>query len=100
VYRLESVGGGLRKNPGESQFSDGTGRKQERLFCLGHPGNNPAVEFVLLESQGHKSIHIEQVGHGKSARISRTSLLVNTGACGPALRTGNQVTGSVTIFVL
>ena len=31
---------------------------------------------------------------GKSARISRTSALVSLGALGPAVRTGNPVTGS------
>ncbi|MFI5105864.1 MAG: hypothetical protein ACHP79_13150, partial [Terriglobales bacterium] len=54
----------------------------------------------MLEAQRDKSVHIEQINHGKSASISRTSLLLNTGARAPALKTGRPVMGSVTILVL
>jgi hypothetical protein len=54
------------------------------------------MEFVIDETEGDQSIHIEQVDHGKFAKISSTSLLLNVGAFGPALRAGSPVTGSVT----
>src|ERR1700687_1809108 len=62
------------------------------------PGSNASVEFVVEEPEGDQSIHIEQVDHGKFAKISSTSLLLNVGAFGPALRAGSPVTGSVTSF--
>src|SRR5512146_1001891 len=58
------------------------------------------MKLVLLKTQSYKSIYIEQVDHGKSARISRTSLLLNTGASGPAVKTGRPVMRSLTIFAL
>src|SRR5258706_1718332 len=54
------------------------------------------MEFVINEPEGDQSIHIEQVDHGKFVRISSTSLLLNMGAFGPALKAGSPVTGSVT----
>jgi hypothetical protein len=51
---------------------------------------------VINEPEGDQSIPIEQVDHGKFAKISSTSLLLNVGAFGPALRAGSPVTGSVT----
>src|SRR5579863_27951 len=57
------------------------------------------MEFMIDESQRDERIHIEQVDHGKLARISSTSLLLNVGAFGPALSAGSPVTGSVTSFV-
>jgi len=39
------------------------------------------VEFVIEEAEGDQSIHIEQVDHGKFAKISSTSLLLKVGAC-------------------
>ena len=45
-----------------------------------------------------ESIHVEQVFHGKLARISSTSLLRIRGASCPALRTGRPVTGSAIIL--
>jgi hypothetical protein len=58
--------------------------------------------------RGTTAFYVEQVDHGgfirqlpnqgKLARISFTSLLVNSGAFGPALRAGSPVTGSVTNF--
>src|ERR1700733_3181041 len=58
------------------------------------------MEFVVAESKCNKSIHIQQIFHGKFARISATSLLRKTGASVPALRTGRPVTGSVMILTL
>ena|SRR5437764_2725427 len=43
--------------------------------------------------------HIKQIHHGKFARISRTSLLLKTGASEPALRLGSPVVESVTILI-
>src|ERR1700730_18738327 len=60
------------------------------------PGSNASVEFVVEETEGDQSIHVEQVDHGKFAKISSTSLLLNVGAFGPALKAGSPVTGSVT----
>jgi hypothetical protein len=54
------------------------------------------MEFVINEPESDESIHIEQVDHGKFVRISSTSLLLNMGAFGPALKAGSPVTGSVT----
>ena len=54
------------------------------------------MEFVIHEPEGDQSIHVEQVDHGKFAKISSTSLLLNVGAFGPALRAGSPVIGSVT----
>jgi hypothetical protein len=56
------------------------------------------MEFVIHEAKGDQSIHIEQVDHGKFAKVSSTSLLLKVGALGPALRAGSPVTGSVTSF--
>jgi len=57
------------------------------------------MEFVMNESQSDQCIHIEQIDHGKFARISSTSLLLKTGTSPPALKTGSPVTGSVTILI-
>src|SRR5215472_13606579 len=54
------------------------------------------MEFVINEPESDQGVHVEQIDHGKFARISSTSLLLNVGALGPALRTGSPVTGSVT----
>jgi hypothetical protein len=40
-----------------------------------------------------QSIDVEQKDHGKFTKISSTSLLLNVGAFGPALRAGSPVTG-------
>jgi hypothetical protein len=85
-------------------------------MCLGHldqmavsdllrsldPGRNQVVdpvrysvvELVLQEAQRHERVDIQQVSHGKVARMSSTCLLVRQGASGPAVRTGRPVTGS------
>src|ERR1700693_1375771 len=57
------------------------------------------MKFMIDEAQSDQSIHIEQVDHGKFAKISSTSLLLIVGAFGPALKAGRPVTGSVTIFI-
>jgi hypothetical protein len=54
------------------------------------------MEFVINEPESDQSIYIEQIDHGKFARISSTSLLLNVGAWRPAVRAGSPVTGSVT----
>ena len=54
------------------------------------------MEFMINEAQSDQSIHIEQIDHGKFAKISSTSLLLNVGAFGPALNAGSPVTESVT----
>src|SRR5215469_17906670 len=56
------------------------------------------MEFVVHEPESDESIYVQQIGHGKFAKISSTSLLLNVGALGPALRAGSPVTGSVTIL--
>jgi hypothetical protein len=61
-----------------------------------NPIRNSSVEFVINEAKCDQSIHVEQIDHGKFAKISSTSLLLNVGAFGPALRAGSPVTGSVT----
>src|SRR5215469_13937921 len=54
------------------------------------------MKFVINEPESEQSIYVEQIDHGKFAKISSTSLLLNVGALGPALRAGSPVTGSVT----
>src|SRR5215467_703301 len=54
------------------------------------------MEFVVHEPESDESIYVQQIGHGKFARSSSTSLLLSVGALGPALRAGSPVTGSVT----
>src|SRR5438309_2256883 len=56
------------------------------------------MKQMFLHSQRHERIHVQQVLHGKSASISRTSSLVRTGASAGPLRTGRPVRGSLTIF--
>src|SRR5216684_1549846 len=64
-----------------------------------HPSSKTIMEFMIHEAQSDKGIHIEQIDHGKFAKISSTSLLLIVGAFGPALNAGSPVTGSVTSFV-
>jgi hypothetical protein len=54
---------------------------------------------MINEAQGDQSIHVEQIDHGKLAKISSTSLLLIVGAFDPTLKAGSPVTGSVTIFI-
>jgi hypothetical protein len=52
------------------------------------------MEFVINEPESDWRIYIEQIDHGKFARLSSTSLLLNVSALGPALRvrkSGNWV---------
>lgn len=58
------------------------------------------MKLMLNDAQRNQSIYIEQISHGKSVRISATSLLVKMGASGPALSAGNPVMGSITISIL
>ena len=64
-----------------------------------YPSSKTIVEFMIKEAQSDQSIHIQQIHHGKFAKISSTSLLLMMGALGPALKAGRPVTGSVTIFI-
>jgi hypothetical protein len=56
------------------------------------------VELVVNESKCDQSIHVDEIFHGKLERIPLTSLLLNTGASFPKLRTGRPVIGSEIIF--
>ena len=58
------------------------------------------MEFVLKETQCHKGVYVEEVPHGNSDNMSRTSLLVSGGAFGPAVRTGSPVIRSFTMATL
>ena len=62
------------------------------------PPGDPLVEFMLEETQRHESIHIEQIPHGNSDKISETCSLLNVAAFGPALRTGRPVIRSTTML--
>jgi hypothetical protein len=53
---------------------------------------------MIDEAERDQSIHIQQINHGKLAKISATSLLVNGGASAPALKAGRPVMGSFTIL--
>src|SRR5271155_3680935 len=52
------------------------------------------MKLMLQYDQCDQRVHVQQVSHGKSARISRTSALVTFAAFGPAVKTGSPVTGS------
>ena len=65
-----------------------------------HRSGNTLMEIVFEYSESNERIYIEKESHGKSARISATSALVNIGASGPALSTGYPVTGSLMILAL
>jgi len=62
------------------------------------PDGHSVLELVVDDSECNQNIHIEKIFHGNSARISSTSLLVSTGAPGPAVRTGRPVTGCLMIL--
>jgi len=93
----ESVRRRLRQNPYESQFRDRTSG-QSQSGTGPQPVCYTTVEFVVNEPKRDERVYIEKVCHGKLARMSSTSLLLRTGAFGPALRTGRPVTESVTIL--
>ena len=62
----------------------------DELFArVSHAG----MEFVVNEPESDPGIYVEQIDHGKLARISSTSLLLSVGALEPALRAGSPVTG-------
>src|SRR5215510_7924963 len=86
----------LSEHTHKAQFGDRTCCQFQNAACLKafHPTCNPHMKLVLQYNQRKQSIHVQQVSHGKSARISRTSALVSLGALGPAVRTGSPVTGS------
>lgn len=43
------------------------------------------MKLVMRDPEGDQNIHVKKVFHGKLESNSATSLLVNTGASGPAL---------------
>jgi len=91
------VGCGLSQNSYEAEFGYRTRRNDAGIF-RSNPRSDPMVELVARSGQSDQSINVQQVGHGKSAKISSTSLLVSGGAPGGAARTGRPVIGSVTIL--
>lgn len=92
----ESIVGCLRQYPNKPQFSDGA-RCQFQILSGVDPESHSLVKFVLQETQCDKSVYVKQVFHGKVDKISRTCLLVRSGASEPALRTGRPVIRSRTI---
>ena len=48
-----------------------------------NPDRHPVVELVLQEAQRNERVDIQEVSHGKSAKMSSTCLLVGRGASGP-----------------
>ena len=86
-----------RQDADEAQFGDRAGCKLRRGQGL-HPTGDPIVEDMMTESQGNKRIYIQQIRHGKLARISSTSLLLRVGASAPRVSTGSPVSGSAMIF--
>ncbi len=43
-----------------------------------HPASDALVEFVLEETQGNETVHVKEILHGKSDRISWTCLLLKS----------------------
>jgi hypothetical protein len=43
-----------------------------------HPASDPLVEFVLEETLRNETVHIEEILHGKSDKISWTCLLLKS----------------------
>src|SRR5271169_483835 len=93
----EFVSRGLHQYPHKSQLCDRAGCQGRRVL-LADPRSHAIVELVIDESERNQGVHIEQINHGKFAKISSTSLLVKVGASGPALKAGSPVAGSVTIL--
>ena len=75
----ESVSRGLRQYPHKSQLSDRTGCQGRRVLCA-DSRNHAIVKLVIDESERNQRVDIEQINHGKFAKISSTSLLVNVGS--------------------
>src|SRR5579863_3818452 len=92
----------LPEHTDKAQFGDGTSRDLRNAACAKtfHPTCYARVKLMLQNDERKETIHIQQVDHGKSASISRTAALVNLGALGPAVKTGNPVTGSRMIRAL
>lgn len=95
----KAIYGCLREYSHESKLGDGAGRGFER-WLLGKPDRQTPMEEMIFKAQGDQRIHIEKEDHGKSASISATCSLVNGGAPGPALSTGQPVSGSSMIPAL
>src|ERR1035441_7215208 len=73
----------LCANSYKSKFRDRTGQPVRTLLGC-DPGIYAIMESMVEDSKRDKSIHIQQVSHGKSTSSSRTISLVSTGASGPA----------------
>src|SRR5215470_8803986 len=95
----ESVLGGLGEDPNESQFCNRASGQLNGTVQpnSAHPQCESLMEFVLKDSQRHQGVYVEEILHGNSAKSSRTSLLVSSGAFGPAERTDSPVMGSFRI---
>ncbi len=83
----------LREDSDETELGDRASCQFWGSLCgqPPHPSGNALVEFVFKEAKRDQGIHIKQVFHGNSAKISRTCLLLKCGAPTPALRTGRPV---------
>ena len=88
-----TIGFNKREDSDEAELCNRAGYQfRDSLGGQGaHPSRNSVVEFMLEETKRDEGIHVKQVLHGNSARISRTCLLLKTGDSDPALRTGRPV---------
>jgi hypothetical protein len=86
----------LAEYPHKAKLRDGARRKLRNTFTAQprHPVRHPPVELVFRHRECKQGVYVEQIFHGKSARISRTSALVSFGELAPAVKTGNPVTSS------
>src|ERR1700693_241482 len=86
----------LCKDPDKAKFCNRAGRdfRDTLRNQVVNPVRYSVVELVLQKAQRNERVDIQQVSHGKVARMSSTCLLVRQGASGPAVRTGRPVTGS------
>ncbi len=69
----EPVGWSLDQHPDKSQFRDRT-RSQWRKLLGSHPDADPIMEFMMGETECHKSVHVEKVCHVDSGGLSRWGL--------------------------
>ncbi len=96
----EAVLRNLSQHPHEPQFNERTGQQLRTRVrkLIAHPRSNSLVKLMLKHSQRHKGVYVQQMTHGKLARISSTCSLVSVGAPGPPLKTGSPVKGSAKIL--
>ena len=72
VPNSESILRSLRENPYEPEFCDRARhyfRNPEQNQCS-YPVGDSLMKFMLKETERHQSIHIEQISHGNSDKIS------------------------------